>query len=134
MPNKSFLHQFLLLALGAGILLGHGLAQAQAWTRLGENEYLTLYVNRNSIERDGNIRRVWEMQDLKQADPDGVSSRRYMNEYDCLNKMYRISQMTSFSGAKLSGKKLFEIEDPGYWRKIPPNGLFVLGYVAHCVQ
>lgn len=116
------------------LLFAHPVALAQAWTRLGENEHLALYVNRNSIERDGNIRRVWEMQDLKQPDADGVQSRRYLNEYDCFNKMYRISQMSSFSGPKLGGKKLFDIEDPGYWRKIPAGGLFVLGYVAHCVQ
>lgn len=120
----------LLMGLGGVQMTVH----AQAWTRLGENEHLGLYVNRNSIERDGNVRRVWEMQDLKQPDPDGVLSRRYMNEYDCVHKMYRISQMTSYSGPKLSGKKLFEVSDPGYWRKIPPGGLFVLGYVAHCVQ
>jgi hypothetical protein len=110
------------------------LAHAQAWTRLGETDQVALFVNRNSIEREGYIRKVWEMQDLKQADQDGVMSRRYLNEYDCQNKMYRISQMTSFDGPKLSGKKLFEIRDVGYWRKIPPNGLFILGYVAHCVQ
>lgn len=109
-------------------------AQAQAWTRLGETDQLALYVNRNSIERDGYIRRVWELQDLKQADPDGVMSRRYRNEYDCQNKMYRISLVTSYAGPMLSGKKLFDINEEGYWRKIPPNGLFVLGYVAHCVQ
>lgn len=109
-------------------------AYAQAWTRLGQNEQLALYVNRNSIERDGNIRRVWEMQDLKQPDPDGVQSRRYMNEYDCVNKMYRISQMTSYAGPKLSGKKMFEIDEPGYWRKIPAGGMFVLGYVAYCIE
>lgn len=107
---------------------------AQAWTRLGETDQVALFVNRHSIERDGYIRKVWEMQDLKQADQDGVMSRRYLNEYDCQNKMYRISQMTSFEGPKLTGKKLFEISDVGYWRKIPPNGLFILGYVAHCVQ
>ena len=60
--------------------------------------------------------------------------RRYRNEYDCQNKMYRISQVTSYAGPMLSGKKLFDINEEGYWRKIPPNGLFVLGYVAHCVQ
>ncbi len=116
-----------------GLMFVAGSAQSQAWTRLGETEQVTLYVNRNSIERDGQVRRVWEVQDLKQADPDGVMSRRYLNEYDCFHKMYRISQMTSYAGPMLSGKKLFEIDSPGYWRKIPPNGLFVLGYVAHCV-
>ena len=128
--NPYFSQALIVLLLG----FMSGLAQAQAWTRLGETDQLALYVNRNSIERDGYIRRVWELQDLKQADPDGVMSRRYRNECDCQNKMYRISQETSYAGPMLSGKKLFDINEEGYWRKIPPNGLFVLGYVAHCVQ
>ena len=128
--NPYFSQALIVLLLG----FMSGLAQAQAWTRLGETDQLALYVNRNSIERDGYIRRVWELQDLKQADPDGVMSRRYRNECDCQNKMYRISQVTSYAGPMLSGKKLFDINEEGYWRKIPPNGLFVLGYVAHCVQ
>jgi len=134
MPILTRPHPLRALFLLMGLGLAQTLVHAQAWTRLGENEHLALFVNRHSVERDGNIRRVWEMQDLKQADPDGVLSRRYLNEYDCVNKMYRISQMTSYAGPKLSGKKLFEVNDPGYWRKIPPGGLFVLGYVAHCVQ
>lgn len=118
--------------LGMGVI--PHMAHAQTWTRLAETEQVTLYVNRNAIERDGTVRRVWEMQDLKQPDADGVSSRRYLNEYDCANKMYRISRMSSFAGPQLSGKKLFQLDDPGYWRKIPPNGLFVIGYIAHCVS
>ncbi len=134
MNRNRFLPKIATLIL---ILGGHwvvqGEAWAQAWTRLGETEQVALFVNRNSIERDGNLRRVWEMQDLKQPDPDGVQSRRYLNEYDCQYKMYRISQVTSFDGPQLSGKKLFEIKDAGYWRKIPPNGLFTLGYIAQCI-
>ena len=74
------------------------------------------------------------MQDLKQPDGDGVMSRRYQNEYDCKHKMHRIVRMDSFSGPKLSGQRLFSIEDGGYWRKIPPNGLFVLPYIWLCVE
>ncbi|MEY2803665.1 MAG: hypothetical protein RL657_1001 [Pseudomonadota bacterium] len=117
----------------AGLGTGQGMVWAQAWTRLGETDQVALFVNRNSIEKEGNLRRVWEMQDLKQPDQDGVQSRRYMNEYDCQHKMYRISQMTSFEGPQLSGRKLFEVKEAGYWRKIPPNGLFTLGYIAHCI-
>ena len=108
-------------------------AQA-AWTRIGKTDTVTLYVNRDSVETEGDVRRMWEMQDLVAPDADGVRSRRYLNEYDCKNKMYRISQMTSFAGPKLTGAKLFEVPDPGYWRKIPPGGLFVLSYVALCVK
>ena len=32
------------------------------------------------------------------------------------------------------GQRLFSIEDGGYWRKIPPNGLFVLPYIWLCVE
>jgi hypothetical protein len=66
-------------------------ALAGAWTRIGETPDVTLYVDRQSIEKEDNIRRVWELQDLKVADADGVMSRRYLNEYDCTYKMHRLS-------------------------------------------
>jgi len=107
---------------------------AQAWTRIGESEEVTLYVNRHTIEKEDSIRRVWEMQDLKKPDAQGVQSRRYLNEYDCNYKMHRLGQMTSYAGPKLTGQKLFNVEEMGYWRKIPPNGVFVLTYIAVCID
>ncbi len=107
---------------------------AQAWTRIGESEEVTLYVNRSSIEKENTVRRVWEMQDLKTADPEGVRSRRYLNEYDCDYKMHRLGQMTSYAGPKMTGQKLFTVSDMGYWRKIPPNGVFTLTYIAVCIE
>ena len=102
------------------------------WEKLGETPVLTLYMERASVQRDGGIRRVIEMQDLKVPDPDGVLSRRYTNEYDCENQMHRIGRMTSWSGPQLSGRKLFDLSDWGYWRKIPPNGLFAVGFRQLC--
>lgn len=118
-----------------GVLLS-GLVplSALAWTRIGETEEVTLYVNRNSIEKDDTVRRVWEMQDLKVPDAEGVRSRRYLNEYDCNYKMHRIGQMTSFAGPKMSGQKIATVDEMGYWRKIPPNGVFVLTYIAVCIE
>lgn len=107
-------------------------AGAMAWTRIGETPEVTLYVNRNSIEKEDTIRRVWEMQDLKTPDAEGVRSRRYLNEYDCNYKMHRIGQMTSFAGPKMTGEKIAIVDEMGYWRKIPPNGIFVLTYIAVC--
>ena len=111
-----------------------GTAWAMGWTRLVETQTMTFYVNKNAIEKEGDIRRIWEMQDLKAADPEGVLSRRYLNEYDCKEKMHRIGQMTSFSGHKLTGKPVFEVAEWGYWRKIPPDGVFVVSYVMLCVK
>ena len=111
-----------------------GSAWAMSWTKLVESQTMTFYVNRNAIEKDGDVRRIWEMQDLKAADPEGVMSRRYLNEYHCKEKMHRIGRMTSFAGPKLSGKPLFEVSEWGYWRKIPPDGVFVVSYVMLCVE
>lgn len=107
---------------------------AMAWTRMGESEEVTLYLNRNSIEKENTIRRVREMQDLKTADAEGVRSRSYINEYDCNYKMHRLGQMTSYAGPKMTGQKLFTVSEMGYWRKIPPYGVFTLTYIAVCIE
>ena len=107
---------------------------AHAWTRIGESEEVTLYVNRNSIEKEDTIRRVREMQDLKTADAEGVRSRSYINEYDCNYKMHRLGQMTSYAGPKMTGQRLFTVNEMGYWRKIPPYGVFTLTYIAVCIE
>ena len=130
---RAGVRRMLLLALALAAATS-GSAWAMNWTRLVETQTMTFYVNRNAIEKDGDIRRIWEMQDLKAADPEGVMSRRYLNEYDCKEKMHRIGQMTSFAGPKLTGKPLFEVADWGYWRKVPPDGVFVVSYVMLCVQ
>ena len=134
LPGFS-MRAFVLCGLYSLALLG-GLTpvSAFAWTRIGETAEVTLYVNRNSIEKDDTVRRVWEMQDLKTPDAEGVRSRRYLNEYDCNYKMHRIGQMTSFAGPKTTGQKISTVDDMGYWRKIPPNGVFVLTYIAVCIE
>jgi hypothetical protein len=105
-----------------------------AWDRLGETEEVVLYLHRPSIAKEGNVQRVWEMQDLKKADKDGVMSRRYVNEYECKERMHRIGRVTSYAGPKLSGKKVFEVEEFGYWRKVPPDGLFAVVFIWLCVK
>ena len=118
-----------LLALSA-----MGPQAAMAWTRIGETPEVALFVNRNSIEKVDRIRKVWEMQDLKTADADGVRSRRYLNEYDCEYKMHRVGQMTSYAGPKMTGQVVATVNEMGYWRKIPPDGVFILTYIAVCIQ
>jgi hypothetical protein len=119
-----------------GLLTGSALGPqvAMAWTRIGETPEVALFVNRNSIEKADRIRKVWEMQDLKTADADGVRSRRYLNEYDCEYKMHRVGQMTSYAGPKMTGQVVATVNEMGYWRKIPPDGVFVLTYIAVCIQ
>ncbi|PVE04995.1 hypothetical protein B472_16625 [Limnohabitans sp. Rim28] len=129
--KRSHIRMALLALLALSALGPQG---AMAWTRIGETPEVTLFVNRNSIEKADRIRKVWEMQDLKTADPDGVRSRRYLNEYDCEYKMHRVGQMTSYAGPKMTGQVVATVNEMGYWRKIPPDGVFVLTYIAVCIQ
>jgi hypothetical protein len=129
--KRSHIRMALLALLALSALGPQG---AMAWTRIGETPDVTLFVNRNSIEKADRIRKVWEMQDLKTADPDGVRSRRYLNEYDCEYKMHRVGQMTSYAGPKMTGQVVATVNEMGYWRKIPPDGVFVLTYIAVCIQ
>jgi len=109
------------------------LVSAASWVRVGSTANVTLYMDRNSLQQIGEHQwRAWELQDLKSPDPDGVRSRRYLNEYDCEHKMHRIGRMVSYSGPLLTGEKLHEVEEFGYWRNIPRRGLFALAYVIHC--
>lgn len=121
-------------AFAVSLLLGSLPAQAFAWKRLVRTDTLTLYVDMSTLERDGDVRRIWEMQDLANPDPNGVRSRRYVNEIDCQQKYHRIGNMTSFSGPKLTGERKFEVEDMGYWRRVPPDGTFAVTYVLLCVE
>ena len=129
--KRSHIRMALLALLALSALGPQG---AMAWTRIGETPEVTLFVNRNSIEKADRIRKVWEMQDLKTADADGVRSRRYLNEYDCEYKMHRVGQMTSYAGPKMTGQVVATVNEMGYWRKIPPDGVFVLTYIAVCIQ
>lgn len=102
------------------------------WAKVGESELATLYMDRSSIQREEYVVRVWEIQDLKAPDADGVRSRRYLNEYDCKHQMYRIGDMTSYSGPMLTGQKLFDVETKGLWRKVGGRSPFTLSFVIHC--
>jgi hypothetical protein len=119
-----------------------GLCHAQAtsgvpatdWQRVGATAGATVYFQAGSLRRDGQIRRISELQDLKAPDPDGVMSRRYEAEYECRHDMVRIGRIGSFAGPLLSGEKLFDVREMGYWRKIPPGSPFSALHALVCAD
>ncbi len=102
------------------------------WIVLGETPAMTLYWDRSSRVRDDEVMKVWEIQEMKAPDPDGVRSRRYLNEYDCKWRMHRITSMTSYAGSMLTGDKLFDVDEDGRWRQMPRNSVFAQGLALHC--
>ena len=128
------LRRWVVAASAAALLAASPCVHASTWKRLVKTESLSVYVDMSTLERDDDVRRIWEMQDLVNPDANGTRSRRYVNEFNCTHKVHRIGNMTTFAGPKLTGRILSEVEEMGYWRKIPPDGTFAVTYVLLCVE
>jgi len=108
----------LLLALA---LLVTGPAWAD-WLLVTESNDHYEYIDATTIRRDRNLRKVWELQDLKLRHKDGEMSRRYRSEYDCKEIRFRFLSVTSFADSMGRGKvtAMETAQSPG-WTDIAPN-------------
>jgi hypothetical protein len=130
-PIRRPAHILATLVLAAAGLWHAAPAHAD-WVSVGQTPGLSLWWDRSSRVQDDYVWRVWEIQDMAAPDPEGVRSRQYVNEYDCKHRMHRIGRMSSYAGPMLTGRKLFEVDEFGYWRALPPGSLFERGFVLHC--
>lgn len=121
----------LVLALLAGAPAS-GAELDPRWRLVAQSSSVRLYYDPAALVRDGDLRKVRELQDLSDPDPDGVRSRVYLNEYDCRNQMHRIGQMQSHAGPLLSGERRFDVREMGYWRRIPAGSVFAQMYLQVC--
>ena len=76
------------------------------WSNIGENDVDSLYVDLQSMHSQGNIRKVLELQDLKQRGKNGEMSVLTKSEYDCEKATYRVMAVTTFAGPMAAGKKI----------------------------
>lgn len=121
------------ILLAAVLWSGSSLAQPDSrWRLVGQSPSVRLHYDPSTLVREGDIRKVRELQDLDAPDPDGVRSRVYLNEYDCRNQMHRLGQMQSYAGPMLSGERRFDVREMGYWRRIPGGSVFAQVYQQVC--
>jgi len=112
----------LLLTLLAPLLLVTGPAWAE-WLWVAESDYADFYIDPSTIRKDGNLRKVWEIQDLKQRHKDGELSRRFRVERDCKEERYKFLSFSTHSGPMASGTTLTTQLGSGQWDDIPPNSV-----------
>lgn len=92
------------------------------WVKLGETAQSSFYIDPTMIRKDGDIRRVWEMQDAKQEDESGVMSRRILKEYNCKEGEYRILLLSDHSEPLAGGRVLLSAFEPSKEWATPPPG------------
>ena len=110
-------------------VLGAGLSPANAadWAAVGLFEQGTFYIDRDSIAREGEARKVWTMLDYRQPQLNShgktYRSTRSLQHIQCKTQQVKTLSLSFYSGTRGSGDVLSSegvIQD---WQPIPPDSV-----------
>jgi hypothetical protein len=118
----------LLLAL---VLLVTGSAWAE-WVIVNSVEEANFYIDNASIRKDANLRKVWEVVDLKKGDQAGALSYQFRIEFECSQELLRVLYTSSHKGQMVGGGTLYSDPQIGPWREIPPGSTHELIFRIVC--
>ena len=91
------------------------------WVQVSQTENSYIYIDPEAIRKEGNLRKVWLLQDLKQRSKEGVMSRRMRFEYDCNQERYRFMSISTHSAPMASGSLLTQSANGSPWVDIAPG-------------
>ncbi len=81
------------------------------------------YFDPATIRKNGNLRRIWQLNDLKERSRNGLLSVRFLVEYDCKEERLRTLSVTSFSGPMATGEIIISNNDADQWQYAAPGTL-----------
>jgi hypothetical protein len=87
---------------------------------------LTVYVDRDSIQRKGNFARMWQLFDYKTVQTvagDSLLSIQRRNEYDCTKMWTRLLAYTWFSSNMGRGRVVYETTEELQWETVAPQSI-----------
>ena len=125
----SKMHQVL------GLLLTLSIASAEAgWDRAYVTKTAVHYIDPETVHKEGDLRRISTLQDLKAQGERGERSIRAVMEYDCKNNRVRPISATAHREQMAVGEVIATISSPAKWIPIAPESAFntTLRYV--CAQ
>ncbi len=76
------------------------------WEKMSESERAVTYIDPNTIRKDGHLRSVWDLQDLKERQGNGALSRSALWQFDCKQERERILGISHYSGPMATGNTL----------------------------
>lgn len=80
------------------------------------------YFDPATIRKDGNLHRVWVLQELRIRGKEyGEMSRRALWEFNCPEERFRSLQISFHTDSMAKGSRLLTDNDPSDWQYIPPN-------------
>ena len=113
---------------------------AAAWVEVDSDESTIFYIDPTTIQRDGNLVKMWELLEYKAArvrDKVMYVSSKTQSEYDCKDEQLRTLSLSLHPGNMAGGESVYGTKVPGQWRPVPPGGgIEVLWKIAcgkgHC--
>ena len=116
-----------LLVVMTLLALDNGLAYAE-WELVSgdDSAKLTVYVDRDTIRRDGNLAKMWQLYDYKTVQTvagDSLLSIQRFNEYDCAGLRTRMLAYTWFSSNMGRGRVVFKTAEEQAWASIVPRSI-----------
>ena len=103
-------------------------AASAGWTRADESDEFIQYVDRATIRRNGNLVKMWGLNDFKTVQKSATTGESFLSsktqlEYDCKEEKSRLLAFTWFSGQMGNGKVVYSDSDTGdKWSPISPAG------------
>lgn len=119
--RKTLLLPPLLLPL---LLLASGSAWAD-WVKVTSTVEANFYVDPATLRKDGNLRKIWLIMDLKQRDTEGAISRRVKAEYDCKGERIKSLALSTHAEPMAGGTIIANYgADTRGWNEVPPGSAF----------
>ena len=110
-------------------VLGAGLSPANAadWAAVGLFEQGTFYIDRDSIAREGETRKVWTMLDYRQPKTNShgqaYRSTRSLQQIQCKTQQVKTLSLAFYKGTRGSGDVLSSEGVIQEWQPIPPDSV-----------
>ena len=104
------------------------------WAKMGYTDEGSFYIDTASVLRDGHLRQVWELTDLKQRDEGGELSRRTRVQYDCKLGRTQVLSISTYWEPMAAGKTLLSVAREGLWKEVPPETAYATAFKLLCAQ
>ena len=104
------------------------------WAKMGETDEGSFYIDTASMLREGHLRRVWELTDLKQRDEGGEMSRRTRVQYDCKRGRTQVLSISTHWEPMAAGATLLSVAREGLWKEVPPETAYAAAFKLLCAQ
>ena len=115
------------LLLGFTLLQLWSVAPLRAeWLLVDRNDKAKIYVDSESISRNGDVVSVWVLDDLKTAQNRGLStflSTRAHEEHDCSKARFRLVAIERFAGNMGTGNSIYKKSGESHWVPIPRESM-----------